>query len=80
METIYTTALSDQAQPGVRHYAKDAVNATGQKVVDIKAKAGILKNQGSQYIADQPVRAALMAAVGGAALMALLVSAMRRNR
>ena len=68
-----------QALESARAYAKEAVFAAGDKVGGLKAKAGELKDQGSHYVAEQPVRSVLMAAVGGAALAALLVAAIRRS-
>ncbi len=60
-----------------RAYARDAVNAAGKKVSDIKEQLTTARKQSEQYIMDQPVRATLIAAAGGAVLTALLVSFMR---
>ena len=68
-----------QALESAKAYAREAVSAAGDKVGGLKAKAGELKDQGSHYVAEQPVRSVLMAAAGGAALTALLVAAIRRN-
>jgi ElaB/YqjD/DUF883 family membrane-anchored ribosome-binding protein len=62
-----------------RAYAKDAVNAAGKKVADIKDQLSTARKQSEQYIMDQPVRATLIAAAGGAVLTALLVSFMRKS-
>lgn len=62
-----------------RAYAKDAVNAAGKKVDDLKDQFSSARKQSEQYIMDQPVRATLIAAAGGAILTALLVSFMRSS-
>ncbi|QNK72959.1 hypothetical protein H7F36_17565 [Variovorax sp. PAMC28562] len=62
-----------------RAYAQDAVNAAGKKVADIKDQLSTARKQSEQYIMDQPVRATLIAAAGGAVLTALLVSFMRKS-
>jgi ElaB/YqjD/DUF883 family membrane-anchored ribosome-binding protein len=62
-----------------RAYAKDAVNAAGKKIADIKDQLSTARKQSEQYIMDQPVRATLIAAAGGAVLTALLVSFMRKS-
>jgi ElaB/YqjD/DUF883 family membrane-anchored ribosome-binding protein len=60
-----------------RAYAKDAANAAGKKVDDIKGQLASARKQSEQYIMDQPVRATMIAAAGGALLTALFVSFMR---
>lgn len=62
-----------------RAYAQGAVNAAGKKVADIKDQLLTARKQSEQYIMDQPVRATLIAAAGGAVLTALLVSFMRKS-
>jgi len=68
-----------QALESAKTYAREAMNAAGDKVGGLKAKASDLKVQGDHYIAEQPVRSVLMAVAGGAALTALFVAAIRRN-
>ena len=68
-----------QALESAKSYAREAMTTAGDKVDGLRAKASELKDQGSHYVAEQPVRSVLMAAAGGAALTALLVAAIRRN-
>lgn len=68
-----------QTVESAKSYAREAMTTAGDKVDGLKAKASQLKDQGSHYVAEQPVRSVLMAAVGGAALTALFVAAIRRH-
>ena len=61
-------------------YVKSAVNATGQKMRDLKVKVTQARANCEQYIADQPVRSMLVAAAGGAVAMALLLLLLRGSR
>lgn len=63
-----------------RVYAKDAVNAAGKKIDDLKGQIDQAKQAGAQYVIDEPVRAVVMAAVGGALITALFLAAMRGGR
>ena len=69
----------DAADTG-KAYVKGAVNATGQKMRDLKSKATQVRADAEQYIADQPVRSMLVAAAGGAVAMALLLLLLRESR
>lgn len=60
-------------------YAQHAVNATGRKLRDWKGQVVHVKESCAQYVADQPVRSSLIAAAGGAVLMALLLSLVKRR-
>jgi ElaB/YqjD/DUF883 family membrane-anchored ribosome-binding protein len=62
-----------------RAYAKDVANAASKKVDDIAAQLASARQQSERYIMDQPVRATMIAAAGGAILTALFVSFMRGN-
>ncbi|MDM0042003.1 hypothetical protein QTH89_01000 [Variovorax sp. J22G21] len=73
------SSLRGSAQDA-RQVGQDVVDAAGRKIDDIKAQVDSARRQGEQYVADQPVRAALMAAAGGAVLTALLISWMRGGR
>ena len=70
---------SDTVDTG-RAYAKDAVNATGRKIRDLRGQWNVTRERGEQFVAEQPVRATLIAAAAGAVLTALLASALRRPR
>lgn len=72
-------AAGREALASAKAYAREAVTAAGEKASGLQAKARELKNQGSHYVAQQPVRSVLMAAAGGAALTALLVAKIRRS-
>ncbi|MGJ7495915.1 hypothetical protein ACSFA8_12610 [Variovorax sp. RT4R15] len=62
------------------HLVQDVAAAASRKIDDLKAHVDSARRQGEQYVADQPVRAALMAAAGGAVLTALFISWMRGGR
>jgi len=76
----YYAELAAQAgAPGSRPYARDAVNATGRRIRRGAAKpagAGPLWH-GEDYVNEQPVRAVLLAAAGGALLSALIFALTR---
>ncbi len=81
-ETAGSDAASraKDAMQTARTYAKDGADAAGRKMQELKGQIGNVRRQGEQYVADQPVRAAWIAAAGGAVLTALLVSLMRGSR
>jgi len=62
-----------------RAYARDAARAAVRKVDDLKAQAGQAKERGARYVMDDPVRAVMFAAAGGALLTALFLAAMRSD-
>lgn len=78
MQQARTTAKS-AADTG-RAYAREAVNAAGKKLDDIKGQATHLKEKGTQFVADEPMKAVAYAAAGSAVLTALLVSLLRGRR
>ena len=61
-------------------YARDAVNAAGQQLSDAKVQLNRAAEQGAAYVAQQPVRAMMVAAAGGALLGALRLRVMRIRR
>ena len=63
-----------------RAYAKDAVNAAGKKLHDAQGRMQRTRDACTQFIADEPVKAALVAAASGAVLTTLLMSALRGRR
>ncbi|RZL90032.1 MAG: hypothetical protein EOP82_17100 [Variovorax sp.] len=63
-----------------RAYAQNAVNATGRKIRDFNGRMRDARESCLRTIAEQPVRSTLIAAAGGAALMALLLGLMRGER
>jgi hypothetical protein len=69
----------DAAQTG-KVYAKDAVNATGRKIRDFRGQVNHARESCVQYVADQPVRASLIAMAAGAVVTSLLLSTMRGRR
>ncbi|MEJ7687471.1 MAG: hypothetical protein WKG52_11005 [Variovorax sp.] len=77
------TDVSNKARDAmetVRSYAKDSADAAGRQMQNLKGQFDHARQRSEQYVADQPVRAAWMAAAGGAVLTALLVSLMRGGR
>jgi ElaB/YqjD/DUF883 family membrane-anchored ribosome-binding protein len=74
---------SDAARTG-RAYARDAANKAvdkaSSKFNDFRQQVGQARDNCAQYIADEPVKAALISAAGGAALTVLLLSMLRAGR
>ena len=74
-------ALDDGAMrtgtPSTLHSTWDKVRTT---VTSLPDRARQAKVQGAQYVAEEPVKAAMMAAAGGAALAMILRAAARRGR
>lgn len=70
----------DEAADTGRAYARDAVNAAGRKIRDLRGHIEATRERSEQFVAEQPVRATLIAAAGGALFTALLLSLMRGSR
>ena len=74
-------ALGDDAlrteSPSKLHRTWDKVRTT---VTSLPDRARQAKVQGAHYVAEEPVKAAMMAAAGGAALAMILRAAARRGR
>ena len=75
----FQAKAADVAQQG-KAYAKDAVNAAGNKVETMKTQAADLKKRGIQLAAADPMKAVAYAAAGSAVLTALLISFTRGRR
>lgn len=62
-------------------YARNAVDAAGQKIQGMKEQAADLRAKGQRYVMDEPIKAIICAAAGGALVTALLIalSAPRRR-
>ncbi|VWX60555.1 conserved hypothetical protein [Burkholderiales bacterium 8X] len=69
-----------QAVDTGKAYAKDAVNAAGRKLGDLRGQVDVAKERGTRYINEEPVRAVMIAAAGGALLTALILAALRSDR
>ncbi|MDM0026395.1 hypothetical protein [Variovorax saccharolyticus] len=69
----------DAAATG-RAYAKDAVNAAGRKLHDARGQFEQARQACMTYIADEPVKAALISAAAGAVLTTLALSLLRGRR
>lgn len=67
-------------QAKARAFAQDAINASGKKIRPPGTLFEGLRWEGQHYVTDQPVRAALVAAAGGALLTALLIAFVRGGR
>jgi hypothetical protein len=65
---------------GARTYARDAVNATGRRIGVEHDRLEAMRRLGERYVSDQPVRAALVAAVGGALLTAIFIALLNGGR
>ncbi|MDM0032217.1 hypothetical protein QTI33_08730 [Variovorax sp. J22P271] len=72
--------VGEKAVDTTKGYAKDAVDAAGRKVSDVKSQLETAKASATEYINDDPVRAVKMAAIGGALLSAALLLLTRRSR
>ena len=84
-DALATASIRESVREGLRQareraYAQDAVNATGKKIRPPGTFFEGLRWEGSHYVTDQPVRAALVAAAGGALLTALLIAFVRGGR
>jgi hypothetical protein len=82
---LASASIRDSVREGLRQareraYAQDAVNASGKKIRPPGSLFEGLRWEGQHYVTDQPVRAALVAAAGGALLTALLVAFVRGGR
>lgn len=74
-----TAEIVKDAANSSRAYARNAVDATGRKLHDWKSQVSHARESCTQYIADEPVRASLIAAAGGAVLMTLMLAFVRRR-
>jgi len=84
-DALATASIRDSVREGLREakeraYAQDAINASGKKIRPPGTFFEGLRWEGSHYLSDQPVRAALVAAAGGALLTALLIAFVRGGR
>ncbi|SFN10257.1 hypothetical protein [Variovorax sp. OV329] len=84
-DTLASASIRESVREGLRQakeraYAQDAVNASGKKIRPPGTFFEGLRWEGSHYVSDQPVRAALVAAAGGAVLTALLIAFVRGGR
>lgn len=74
-------ALGDDATysqaPSKLHGTWDKVRTT---IASLPERARQARAQGAHYVAEEPVKAAMMAAAGGAALAMILRAAARRSR
>ena len=76
----YADDAKDTARSAVestKAYAKSAVSAASRKFDDVRGQVEEVKQKSTAYIADEPVRAVMIAAAGGALLTALFLVAMR---
>ena len=84
-DALASASIRESVREGLRQareraYAQDAVNASGRKIRPPGSFLDGLRWEGSHYVTDQPVRAALVAAAGGAVLTALLIAFVRGGR
>jgi ElaB/YqjD/DUF883 family membrane-anchored ribosome-binding protein len=69
--------LADEAVDAGRTYAKDAVNATGKKIDDVKWQFSQSTDFLTKAIHDEPVKAVVVTAVISSVLTALVIAAVR---
>jgi len=84
-DALASASIRDSVREGLRQakeraFAQDAVNATGKKIRPPGTLFEGIRWEGRHYVTDQPVRAALVAAAGGALLTALFIALMRGGR
>ena len=84
-DALASASIRESVREGLRQakeraYAQDAINATGKKIRPPGTLFEGLRWEGEHYVTDQPVRAALVAAAGGALLTALLIAFVRGGR
>ena len=73
-----TRHFAHQAQAQARTYAREAVNASGRRIRQTRSRfEGGRRWSGEEFVNDQPVRAVLLAAAGGAILTAVFVALLR---
>jgi ElaB/YqjD/DUF883 family membrane-anchored ribosome-binding protein len=72
-----SVSLAGDAFESGRAYAQAALDVAGRTMSEASSRAA---DRGERYIADEPVRAVLYAAAGGALLTALLLAWMRGRR
>ena len=68
------------AAQAAKTYAKDAVNAAGEKIESMKGQASELRERSTAYVSEEPWKAVVYAAAGSAVLTALLLLFMRGRR
>jgi hypothetical protein len=84
-DALASASIRESVREGLRQareraFAQDAVNASGKKIRPPGTFFDGLRWEGQHYVSDQPVRAALVAAAGGAVLTALLIAFVRGGR
>ena len=85
-EPLASASIRDSVREGLREakaaraYAQDAVNASGKRIRQAGEHWSGLRWHGDHYLTDQPVRAALLAAAGGALLTAAFIAFLRGGR
>ena len=84
-DALASASIRESVNEGLRQareraYAQDAINATGKKIRPPGSFLEGLRWEGQHYVTDQPVRAALVAAAGGAVITALLFAFVRGGR
>lgn len=84
-DALASASIRDSVREGLRQakaraYAQDAINASGKKIRPPGTLFEGLRWDGRHYLTDQPVRAALVAAAGGALITALLIAFVRGGR
>ena len=72
--------VAGEAAATTRAYAKDAVNAAGKKIQDLKGQAGQSTDYIVKAINEDPVKAVLIAAAVSSVVTAVLLSATRSSR
>jgi len=72
--------VAGEAAATTRAYAKDAVNAAGKKIEDLKGQVGQSTDYIVKAINEDPVKAVLIAAAVSSVVTAVLLSATRSSR
>ncbi|MDM0047159.1 hypothetical protein QTH91_21890 [Variovorax dokdonensis] len=70
--------FAHQAQASARSYAREAVNASGRRIRHARSRFDGQRGwNGEDFVNDQPMRAVLLAAAGGAVLTAVFIALLR---
>lgn len=72
--------VAQDATAAGKAYARGAVEAASEKLGVLQDKVAAAQESCTRYIAQQPVKATMMAVAGGALLTGLLMAAVRGRR
>lgn len=71
---------AEEAMESVRDMARKGIEAAAQTSADAHRALNRYASATTRYVADEPVKSALIAAAVGAAVAAIVIAARKRNR